>query len=104
MSDLKMKSDQFEAELRKGVDKDLRLQRFERHGVASYADEIAQLKEKCEEMAESLRMVNDEKEAAQFLHQNEIRLSGAYVDCNEAVHDHETHTKHFKKLNASSRS
>ena len=100
-----MKSDQLEEELRKGMEKDLRLQRHERQGTGSnnqYELEIAQLKERCEELEDNLKMVHDENDASASRYRKEIRKSGAFVDCQDGQHGHEIGTKHFVKINASS--
>ena len=42
------------------------------------------LKEKCEELEDTLRMVNDEKEAAQFRNKKEVNAAGSFVDCDKS--------------------
>ena len=66
--------------MRKSMEKDVKIQRFERQGggvIAAggnqqYEREIMILKEKCEELEDTLKMVNDEKEAAQYRFRKEI--------------------------------
>ena len=47
------------------------------------------LKEKCEELEDALRVVNDEKDAAQHRNRREVNAAGAYnVEGREYEHHH----------------
>lgn len=48
------------------------------------------LKEKCEELEDTLRVVNDEKDATQHRYQKEVNAAGAFVDCAEDEHGHDS--------------